>query len=101
MNNNALVSSSNFSYSITEVEITPIKPREGLIAFASFVFNNAFYFSSIGIYTKIEGGYRLTYPTKLVGNRNLQIYHPISKDVSEAIEIAIFSKLNEIFGRIF
>ena len=53
---------------ITEIQIIPIKPRDGLVAFASCVVNNALYIGNIGIYTSQSGpdGFRLVYPTKIL-----------------------------------
>lgn len=82
---------------ITEVQIVPIKPNSGLIAFASVVINGQLYLGSIGIHAKIDGsGYRLTYPTKSVGGRNLYVYHPINRETSDAIEEAIFARLKDV-----
>jgi len=84
---------------ITEVQIIPIKPKDGLIAFASVVIDNNLYLGSIGIHTKLNGsGYRLTYPTKKVGNKNINIYHPINKMASKIIERAIIEKVKQIFN---
>lgn len=83
--------------SITEVNITPIKPVNGLMAFASVVIDGDLYLSSIAVYTKPDGSYRLLYPTKGVGQRPLNIFHPINRKASHKIEQAIFEKCNEIF----
>lgn len=84
---------------ITEAQIVPIKPQNGLVAFASVVFDNCLYLGSIGVYTRLDGtGYRITYPTKTIGNKNLNIYHPINKEASEAIEKAIIKKVKELLG---
>lgn len=83
--------------SITEVNITPVKPVNGLVAFASVVVDEDLYLSSIAVYTKLDGSYRLLYPTKTVGQRLLNIFHPINRKASYAIEQAIFEKCNEIF----
>ena len=83
---------------ITEIQITPIKPNNGLVAFASVVLDNSVYLGFIGVHTRLNGeGYRLTYPTKNVGNASLNIYHPINRETSDAIERAIISKISEIF----
>jgi len=83
---------------ITEIQIIPIKPREGLVAFASVVADNSLYLGSIGVYTRLDGtGYRITYPTKKIGNKDINIYHPINKETSKAIEEAIISKGKKIF----
>lgn len=79
---------------ITEVQIVPVKPNNGLIAFASFVLDGKLYLSSIGIHKKLDGsGYRLTYPTKKAG---LNIFHPISKELGQEIKEAILNKLKEV-----
>lgn len=82
---------------ISEINITPVKPVNGLVAFASVVINGDLYLSSITIYTKLDGSYRLLYPTKNVGQRLLNIFHPINRKASHEIEQAIFEKCNEIF----
>lgn len=82
---------------ISEVQIKIVKPNEGLIGFASLVLNDSLYLSSIGIYTLIDGsGYRLTYPTKKLGETNINIFHPVTSELGNQMEEAIFSKLSEI-----
>jgi len=83
---------------ITEIQITPIKPKYGLVAFASIVLENMLYLGSIGVYTRIDGtGYRITYPTKKIGNKDINIFHPINNETSKMVEEAIISKTEEIF----
>ena len=82
---------------ITEIQIIPIKPREGLVAFASIVVENSLYLGSLGVHTRLDGsGYRITYPTKKIGEKNINIYHPINKETSKAIEEAIISEAEKI-----
>ena len=83
---------------ITEINIIPIKPNEGLIGFASVVLENGLYLGSIGVYSRLDGtGYRITYPTKKVGGKDLNIYHPINRDLGKTIEDAIIAKARELF----
>lgn len=83
---------------VTEVQIKVVKPKDGLLGFASLVINDALYLSSIGVFGRLDGnGYRITYPTKKVGNTDLQIFHPINKQLSLEIERAIISKAKEVF----
>lgn len=83
---------------ITEIQILPIKPKDGLVGFASVVIDSQLYLGSIGIYKKLDGtGYRITYPTKKVGERNINIYYPIIKECGISIEKAIIGKAKEIF----
>lgn len=74
------------SIEITELQIVPVKPQGGLIAFASFVVNNQFYVGSIALFAKTDGGYRLLYPTKKFKNgRDINIFHPINKEAGDVI----------------
>lgn len=81
---------------VTEIQIIPIKPKDGLVAFANFIYDDAFYFSSIGIYTRPHGGYRLTYPTRKTSAASLTIFHPINKRLAETIEAAVIQKYEEV-----
>ena len=75
----------------------PIKPKDGLVAIASVVADNSLYLGSLGVYTRLNGsGYRITYPTKKIGEKNINIYHPINKETSKAIEEAIISEAEKI-----
>ena len=84
---------------VSEVQIKIVKPKDGLVGFASLVLDGKLYLSSIGVFTKLDGsGFRLTYPTKKVGMSDMQIYHPINREVSEAIEEAVINKANEVLS---
>jgi DNA-binding cell septation regulator SpoVG len=83
---------------ISEVDIQFIKPQNGLIAFASFVYDNSLFVSSVGVHQKLEGDYRLTFPTKLVGNKNIGICHPINQLTGSEIETAVLNKVRNILN---
>lgn len=82
---------------ISEVNITPVKPNNGLIAIASVVLDGNIYLNSIAVYTKLNGSYRLLYPTKQVGNKSVGYHYPINRPTSRLIEDAIFKKCSELF----
>lgn len=81
---------------LSEIQIIPIKPQNGLVAFASFVLDNNLYLGSIGILTRPEGGYRLLYPTKKVGIRNINTFHPINKEFAQSIEKEVIGKFEDV-----
>ena len=84
---------------ISEIEVIPVKPSAGLIGFASFILDGRYYVSSVAIYTRLDGsGYRLVYPTKKIGERNINIFHPINSTVGTKIEEVINEKINKLFG---
>ena len=84
---------------LSEIQITPIKPVNGLVGFASIVFDNSFYLGNIGVYTRPLGGYRLTYPTRKSPCGNLNIFHPINKSIAQHIEEAVTAKFEEIISK--
>jgi len=83
---------------INEVTIIPIKPKNGLVALATCVLDNKIFLGSIGIYTRLKGGYRLTYPNKKMGESSINLYHPISKEVGDAIEKAIIEEYERLIS---
>ena len=83
---------------VKEVQVVPVKPHNGLIAFASCVIDDRLYLGSIAIYTKLNGqGFRLVYPTKKIGNTNIPIFHPVNKEVATAIHNAVIEKLEKLY----
>ena len=81
---------------LSEIQIIPIKPQNGLVAFASLVLDGNLYLGSIGIMTRPNGGYRLVYPTKKVADRNLNIFYPISREFALAIEDEVVKQFEEV-----
>jgi len=62
------------------------------------LFDDCLYLSSIGIHKKLDGsGYRITYPTKKIGDKDINIYHPTNKKTSKLIEDEIILKIKQIF----
>jgi len=82
---------------VKEIQVIPVKPHNGLIAFASCVIDGRLYLGSIAIYTKLkQEGFRLVYPTKKIGDTNIPIFHPVNKDTAEAIHNAVIEKLEKL-----
>lgn len=83
---------------ISEIQFYPVKPKDGLLGFVSFVVDGKFWMGSVAIFTRLEGGYRLVYPTRKVGGQNINIFHPINRDVSLQVETAVIKKVEQIFN---
>ncbi|MBP6869808.1 septation protein SpoVG family protein [Candidatus Babeliales bacterium] len=81
---------------ISEIQIVPVISDNGLIAFASFVINDAFHLSSIGIFTCAKRRYRLTYPKRTNTRQSLNFFFPINKEVAQQVELAVIKKFEEI-----
>ncbi len=84
---------------ITEIQIMPIKPKGGLVAFASFVLDDSLYLGSVGIATRLQGGYRLIYPTKRTGNRDINVFHPINKAFAESVEHEVIRRFEDVMNK--
>ena len=78
--------------SISEINIVPVKPKDGLLGFVSFVVDESFYMGNITIYSKLNGGIRLVYPKK----GEIYCLHPIQKKVGRFLETLVQEKFNEI-----
>lgn len=84
---------------ITEIQIIPIKPQNGLVAFASAVLNNQFYIGNIAVYTApgSQLGYRLVFPNKRINSGQVvDCFHPINKAAEEVVTSAIVQRYLEL-----
>lgn len=84
---------------LSEIQITPVKPIDGLVGFASVVFDNSFYLGGIGVYTRPAGGFRLTYPTRKSPTGSLNVFHPINRSIAEYLEQAVAERFEEIMNK--
>jgi stage V sporulation protein G len=87
---------------VSETQIVPIKPRNGLVAFASCVINHSLYIGSIAIHTSPtnEDGYRLVYPARTLPNgKEINCVHPINRETGRVISMAIIDKYKEILSK--
>lgn len=81
---------------ISQIEIFPIRPKNGLIGFASFTIDGAFAVAGVGIHTRPNGeGIRLVYPVKTLSNgAEITLFHPICRGVGEAVDQAVGQQLH-------
>jgi DNA-binding cell septation regulator SpoVG len=89
---------------ISEIQIVPVKPKDGLVAFASCVINRSLYLGSIAVYSSPSSpdGFRLVYPSKvLLNGKEINCVHPINREAGENISTAIIGKFKEIVRRTF
>jgi DNA-binding cell septation regulator SpoVG len=79
---------------VTKVELVPIIPNKGHIAFANIVIENKLALNGVGIHTCLSrSGFRLLYPTKTLPNgKVIQMYYPINKQVADEIQDTIINE---------
>jgi DNA-binding cell septation regulator SpoVG len=87
---------------LSEIEVVPIKPRNGLVAFASFVINESLYVGDVAIHSRLGGeGFRLVYPMRTLRNgASVNTLHPIRKDVAEEIEHQVSEAYQKLLAKI-
>ena len=86
---------------ISELQIIPIKPKNGLLAFCSFIINNQFYIGSVAIYARLNGAYRLVYPSKSLPNGyKTSCVHPISKETGRIVEQAVVKSFKDLMKKL-
>lgn len=72
---------------ISEIEFFPIIPKNGVICFCSFTYQNSLRIQDCAILTRPTGGYRLSFPIKKLANgKTIQAVYPINKLLSSKIE---------------
>lgn len=84
---------------ISEIQIVPVKPRNGLVAFASCVIDDSLFVGNIAIYTSLSNseGYRLVFPSKALANgKEIQCVHPINRETGRTISKAIINKYEDL-----
>ena len=85
--------------SVSDIQIFPVRPQNGLIAFVSCVINGAIYIGNIALFTSFTNplGFRLAYPNKRLPNgQDASCVHPITKEAGLAISEAIIEKYQQI-----
>jgi len=79
---------------ISEINIVPTKPKDGLLGFASFVIDHDLYIGNVAIFSRLDrSGIRLVYPKK----KDIHCVCPINKEAGETITNAIESQYYSLF----
>ena len=85
---------------VDNVKINLVAPRAGLIGFAAVVIDERLKLNGIAIHEKADcQGYRLTYPTRKAGQKDIYLFHPICPEASYLIEKAIFHELKTVLDK--
>jgi len=84
---------------IDEIQIIPIKARQGLVGFASCVVNEQFFIGNIAIHSTFDANeFRLVYPNKAINcHKAIPCVHPINKQIGEAMSKAICTAFKDLF----
>jgi DNA-binding cell septation regulator SpoVG len=87
---------------VTEIEIAPVSPKNGLVAFATCALNNMFFLGELAIYTSPLHplGHRIVFPTKkLASGKNVPCFYPFNKEAEQIITKAIVKRYVELMDK--
>jgi len=87
---------------VSEIQLIPVKPKNGLVSFASCVYNNQLYLGNIAVYTSpsSEDGYRLLYPLKILPNgKEIHCFHPINRETGENLKKEIVREYENLLSK--
>lgn len=87
---------------LTEIQIVPVKPKNGLIAFVSFVLNESFFIGDVAVHSRLDQqGYRLVYPTKILFNGlKINCFKPIKREAAQAIEEQVLNEFDNLIEKV-
>lgn len=83
---------------ISEIQILPVKPKDGLFAYCSFVLDEKYYVGNVQVFTRPQfpGRVRLFYPRKKRGVSYLDTFHPLHAEIGQMIENAVQQKCSDL-----
>lgn len=82
-------------HSISNIEIEKIEnDPKGLIGFCNFILDEKIRFRGIAIFSRLEGGIRLSYPEKKRGLKTIKTAEPINPETFQEIETEILGAMN-------
>lgn len=86
---------------LSEFTFFPITPTpKGLICFISFTFNNQWRINDCALYTRPNGGYRLSYPIRELANKKvIQSVYPISKELGFFVEQILIEEYEQFLQK--
>lgn len=73
-----------FNTNISSIRIyRTVKKSDGLVGFASCILDDKYFLNGIGIYEKLNGGHRITFPKRKDSHGvSKDIFFPIDQDVN-------------------
>lgn len=87
-----------YQSNISGIQIVPIHPRDGLVAFCAFQINDSFRVGNVAIYTSPSspGGFRLVYPKKL----GVFCFRPLNHEAGDYIQQEVISTYLRIIKKL-
>jgi len=90
------------SIKISDVQIIPIQPRNGLVAFVSFIINGSICVGDVAIHTCLSNseGYRLVYPERILASgKKVNCVYPINRQAGDTVQKAVVSEYKKLLSK--
>lgn len=86
--------------SISEVQVAPVRPCDGLVAFASVLLGKQLFVGGIGLHSAAAPRhYRLVWPARtLPTGQRIKFVYPIIRALGDAIEQAVIEKYEDVIN---
>lgn len=83
---------------ITKIKVKKIIPNKGHIGFVSCVIDDWLFLNNIAIFTRLNDPdkIRLVFPEKKVGDKRINIFHPLTSEAYYFLENAVLDKLKQL-----
>ena len=83
---------------ITNIKIKKITPLKGHVGFVSCIIDNWLFLNNIAIFTRLSepSKIRLVFPEKKVGDKKINLFHPLTAESYFEFEQAILHNLQEL-----
>jgi len=83
---------------ISEIELIPIRAKDGLTFFASCVLDGKYFIGNLAVFTLRDGsGFRIVYPTKMLRNGSqIPVFYPVDSEISSEIQKAISNEATKL-----
>lgn len=87
---------------VSDVQLIPVKPKEGLTFFASCILDDKYYLGNLAVFSLRDGsGFRVVFPTKTLKNgQQIPIFYPVKKELADEIQRAISRCAEEFMGEV-
>ncbi len=87
---------------VTEVDFQPIRPRQGLLGFASLVLNHSLRIAGIAVYARPDGsGIRLVFPERMLPHgAKIELICPITRPCGELLTQAVAEYIRQLEKKI-
>ena len=88
----------DFAKIISEISVTPVRPRNTLVAFCSLAYRGEIFLGDIALHVDPSSDdFRLVFPEKVLFNGSrCHVHFPLSSKVNDTIRAAIVAKYKEL-----